>query len=549
MIMRNNMNNINKTKQQVDKLSNQMTTQKKISKASEDPVVAIRSLRLRTSLNETTQYLDNNITDATSWLESTETAVTNLVTTLDDIRTQCNQASQDSYSTSNRSIILSSLKKLREQIYSEANADLNGRTLFTGYKTNKELSFLADDPEVQYNITQTFSADDIATKRYYPGKVDVPNVIDESKTIPVPDEVTNNRLRLDYDDLEDFKSFEISVDLGKDVDGNSQTLVISSDATGAAASAKVVTEDKKGNVVSQVDSVTSVDDTNVDTTNTDFDSTALDKANALLNLGLDVKTMSYSQWEANDFAVGDNEILLITDTGEIAIGSDASKQLKSNDAQISVNYDKTGFKAGELRPEYYYDCTEFIPSSGKTNVYTKTEQHIKYTISNNTTFEVNLEASEFMTADIGRDVDELIEAVQAASDADDKVAKIEAMIEEAGDGGSTYLNRLLEQAKKEQTYATDNEQKMFGSALTSMQTYLDRAALAKTTIGNKMSQLTLVKNRMTDQKTNVKSLLSTNEDEALSDIIINYTAAYNTYESALGAVSKASSTTLLDYIS
>jgi flagellar hook-associated protein 3 FlgL len=259
--------------------------------------------------------------------------------------------------------------------------------------------------------------------------------------------------------------------------------------------------------------------------------------------------MSYSEWEENDFAVGDNEILLIADTGEIAIGSDASVQLKSNDAQISVNYDKTGFEAGELRPEYYYDCTEYIRSENKTNTYTKTEQHIKYTISNNTTFEVNLEASEFMTADIGRDVDELIEAVQAASDADDKVAKIEAMIEEAGDGGSTYLNRLLEQAKKEQTYATDNEQKMFGSALTSMQSYIDRAALAKTTIGNKMSQLSLVKNRMTDQKTNVKSLLSTNEDEALSDIIINYTAAYNTYESALGAVSKASSTTLLDYIS
>jgi flagellar hook-associated protein 3 FlgL len=546
MIMRNNMNNINKTKEQVDKLSNQMTTQKKISKASEDPVIAIRSLRLRTTLSETTQYLDNNITDATSWLQSTETAVTNLVTTLEDIKTQCTQASQDSYSTSNRSIILSSLKELREQIYSEANADLNGRTLFTGYKTNKELTFLTDDPDIQYNITQTFSADDISTKRYYSGKVDVPNVIDESQPIPVPDEVTNNRLRLDYDSLDSFSSFSISVDLGKDDDGNSQTLVISSDATGATASASIITEDKKGNLVDQVDSVTAVDDTNT----TNVDATVSDKANALLDLNLDIKQMSYSEWEENDFAVGDNEILLIADTGEIAIGSDASIQLKSNDAQISVNYDKTGFEAGELRPEYYYDCTEYIPSENKTNEYTKTEQHIKYTISNNTTFEVNLEASEFMTADIGRDVDELIAAVQAASDADDKVSKIEAMIEEAGDDGNTsYLNRLLEQAKKEQTYATDNEQKLFGSALTSMQSYIDRAALAKTTIGNKMSQLTLVKNRMTDQKTNVKSLISTNEDEALSDIIINYTAAYNTYESALGAVSKASSTTLLDYIS
>ena len=53
MIMGNTKTNINSTKVLVDKYNTQMTTQKKISKASEDPVIAIRSLRLLTSTRTT----------------------------------------------------------------------------------------------------------------------------------------------------------------------------------------------------------------------------------------------------------------------------------------------------------------------------------------------------------------------------------------------------------------------------------------------------------------------------------------------------------------
>ena len=51
MIMGNTKTNINSTKILVDKYNTQMTTQKKISKASEDPVIAIRSMRMATTLS------------------------------------------------------------------------------------------------------------------------------------------------------------------------------------------------------------------------------------------------------------------------------------------------------------------------------------------------------------------------------------------------------------------------------------------------------------------------------------------------------------------
>ena len=102
MIMGNTKTNINSTKVLVDKYNTQMTTQKKISKASEDPVIAIRSLRLSTSLSHLDQYKDNNIPDASSCMDVTETALSNMKSLLTDIRTQCVNGSTDTLTADDR---------------------------------------------------------------------------------------------------------------------------------------------------------------------------------------------------------------------------------------------------------------------------------------------------------------------------------------------------------------------------------------------------------------------------------------------------------------
>ena len=64
MIMSNTKININGNKTNVNTLNNQMTSQKKISRPSDDPVIAIRALRLRSSLSQINQYYEKNIPDA-----------------------------------------------------------------------------------------------------------------------------------------------------------------------------------------------------------------------------------------------------------------------------------------------------------------------------------------------------------------------------------------------------------------------------------------------------------------------------------------------------
>ncbi len=99
-IMRNNSAyNINQNKILQDKLTNQMTTQSKIVRPSDDPVVAIRALRLRSNVTAVTQYNDRNAKDADQWLTLTADAMKTVDGVLEDLYKQAMTA-PNKYQTS-----------------------------------------------------------------------------------------------------------------------------------------------------------------------------------------------------------------------------------------------------------------------------------------------------------------------------------------------------------------------------------------------------------------------------------------------------------------
>ena len=211
MIMSNTKININGNKTNVNTLNNQMTSQKKISRPSDDPVIAIRALRLRSSLSQINQYYEKNIPDAEAWLDVTETYLTNMKKLLTTIHTQCDAGANGTLTEENRKTILKQLQSLSDQIYSEGDADYAGRTVFTGYKTNSTLTFQADSKEA-YNISEYLSADKIEEYNYSYGNVKTPTAADvAAKTAPgTPENTTLHRLRLSYDNITDITGGKIS---------------------------------------------------------------------------------------------------------------------------------------------------------------------------------------------------------------------------------------------------------------------------------------------------------------------------------------------------
>jgi flagellar hook-associated protein 3 FlgL len=260
---------------------------------------------------------------------------------------------------------------------------------------------------------------------------------------------------------------------------------------------------------------------------------------------------SETEWEnANGKTVDDDGIVFIKQTGEFIFGKTISSNMESNRAEFSVTYTKTGFDAGELRPEYYFDCTDLTDAVNPV-AYTKSDQQIEYTIATGTTLTVNTQASDVFGQDIQRDTNELINVVQKAIDAHDKVDQITAMMKESKYSDATSqatLQTYLDAAQKEADYADDNLQKTYEQYITNFDNYLTSINNAITNVGSMQNRLAMTKTRVENQQTTIEELKSTNEDRDISDIIIDYYAAYNAYQASLTAASKVGSQTLLDYI-
>jgi len=530
MITNNTKSNINLNKLLVDKYNTQMTTQKKIAKASENPVIAIRSLRLSTTLSHINQYVDNNIPDASAWMDVTETALTNMKDLLTDIRTHCVNGSNDTLNQEDRQTILDGLKALSDQVYAEGNADYAGKTVFTGYRTSSNLTFDEEELDTRYSIDQTFDYSNLEEKRYYTGEVKVPEAVVTGSADPANDtqdctteiaESTYERIRLAYNGNTQLNEFKYDY---TDRDGNAQSITFERTPV--------------------------VDATTGDITGYTYDATS---ANGAVAPTMNVYATETAWEEAKGTKdVGADEIVYIEETGEFIFGKNVANTISDGRAQINVNYEKEGFAKGELRPEYYYDCTDMSDDDDtKWVTYTKENQEIHYTVSNNADITINTQADSVFDSSIARDVDELINVVQKAISANNKIAQIEEMMAEAqyqDEVSQAKLKGYLDAAKKEADFADDNLQKTYEAYIGRFDKYLESTNIAITNVGSVKNSLNLTQTRVENQQMTLEELKSDNEDRDISDIIIDYYASYNAYQSSLTAAGKLGQSSLLDYI-
>ena len=160
IMINNSISNINKNKVLMDKLNTQIETTKKIQRPSDDPIAAIRALRLRSMESEINQYLKKNVEDAQAWMEVTDAALDSLSSVVTEITAYYNQGVSEYQTTDDRDKIITTLKQYREQLYADGDADNAGRTIFTGYRTDSTLTFQEDSDE-EYQIVENLSLYDV----------------------------------------------------------------------------------------------------------------------------------------------------------------------------------------------------------------------------------------------------------------------------------------------------------------------------------------------------------------------------------------------------
>ena len=510
VIQNNTLSNINNNKILQDKLSNQMGTEKKINRPSEDPIVAIRALRLRTNVSQVTQYYEKNIPDAKSWMKITEDALTSVTEVITDMREQCQKGSSEKLTNADRQTILDALKSLKDEVYATGNADYAGRSVFTGYRTDTTLKYTKAETKL-YSITEQLESNAVDSIKH----VDLAgiNKITDANfaTAPASDikeadvrEYDVHRIRLAY------KNLDATAPTIKSVDGS------------VNATATVVS-------------------------NTDSPSPYIEITK-----------------DANK-----DKCFLVKETGELLIGenlyskimnlTDDETTTTTNEGEFRITYEKSDWVLGDLRPEHYFACTDKSDSDTANWInynpdyltsVTKEKQAIEYDVGLNQSIRVNTTADEVFTHDIGRDVDDLINVLQEINALEGNIADIKKLVESnATDASkSATLKNQLEAANKALTYLNEKRQSLFEHNITNMTKHLDNVNYATTNCGTREKKLELIENRLMSQKTSFEELQSENENIDISDAAIQLQGANLAYEAALMATGKILQTSLVNYL-
>ncbi|RFU67420.1 flagellar hook-associated protein FlgL [Bacillus sp. V59.32b] len=139
MLSNNMTRNISNSYERLGKLQEQISSKKKFTKPSDDPVAAMQGLGYRTDLNRILQY-QSNIGEVRNWVDSTDDALDKTVLALQKIRELTVQASNGTLDASQRDYITREIEQMKQQIQSLGDTEVGGKYIFNGTKTNQRPS-------------------------------------------------------------------------------------------------------------------------------------------------------------------------------------------------------------------------------------------------------------------------------------------------------------------------------------------------------------------------------------------------------------------------
>jgi len=150
----NMMRNLQDNMKKLDRLNQQLSSGKKFSDPSQNPIGAAESMEIGSLISSHDQYLDN-IGEAKDWMKSTESALKNSSKILQRSREQAIYGANGSLSEDDRKQIATEIGELRKELINVSNSKLGERYLFSGQMTNTKT----------FDDTGTFQGDEKAINR------------------------------------------------------------------------------------------------------------------------------------------------------------------------------------------------------------------------------------------------------------------------------------------------------------------------------------------------------------------------------------------------
>ncbi|MDX8363821.1 flagellar hook-associated protein FlgL [Cytobacillus sp. IB215665] len=136
MLANNSLRHLSNSYEKLGKLQDQLSTGKKITRPSDDPVVAMKGMYYRTNLTEVEQY-KRNLSEAYMWMDNSEDAISHANNAMQRVRELVVQGNNDALSAEDKEAIANEIEQIKEDIVSVANTKVAGKYIFNGTAIDK----------------------------------------------------------------------------------------------------------------------------------------------------------------------------------------------------------------------------------------------------------------------------------------------------------------------------------------------------------------------------------------------------------------------------
>ncbi|MBS4174163.1 flagellar hook-associated protein FlgL [Bacillus sp. FJAT-49736] len=151
MLSNNFLKNLNTSYDKMGKLQDQVASQKKINRPSDDPVIAMKGVGYRTNLQEVEQY-KRNFSEAHNWIDNTDSALDEATQAMQRIRELTVEASNGTLTDDQRGNIAKEISQLKDHLVEIANTKVGDKYIFNGTDTtNKPVDLKQSPPKYPDN--------------------------------------------------------------------------------------------------------------------------------------------------------------------------------------------------------------------------------------------------------------------------------------------------------------------------------------------------------------------------------------------------------------
>ncbi|WP_028538143.1 MULTISPECIES: flagellar hook-associated protein FlgL [Paenibacillus] len=152
MMSRSMMSNLQNNYRRLDKYQEQMMTNRRLNRPSDDPVGVASALQYRAEISSTTKF-EENVEDADSWMAFTDSVLTETTQIIQRLSELAVQGGTDTVPADARNNIAQEVDQLYKQLVSLGNSQFKGKYIFNGERVNEQ-PYPSDPANTAYSLDQ-----------------------------------------------------------------------------------------------------------------------------------------------------------------------------------------------------------------------------------------------------------------------------------------------------------------------------------------------------------------------------------------------------------